>query len=87
MLWKTWQNINDLICDRRMGIQTRARIEVDELDLPADIALHARRYQATHYSVLSKTLTRYKPHCGGLVFCDVGCGMGRALLYAFGMGF
>jgi precorrin-6B methylase 2 len=67
-----------LYYERRLGLETRGRIELDELGLdPTDRTY----YEPTEWSVLGRVLPKREVRPDD-VFCDFGSGMGRVVVLA-----
>ncbi|MHC1560575.1 class I SAM-dependent methyltransferase [Actinomycetospora sp. C-140] len=74
------------VFDLRRGVDTSARVGVGDLDAVGPYASHASRYEPVDARGLRKLLADLAlPH--DAVFCDYGCGKGRALLLAHEYGF
>jgi hypothetical protein len=73
---------HDMDFDRKYGVDTARTIEVGELNVDADAARFARRYQATGVDVIRTVVgvldIDYRAH----TFVDFGSGKGRVLLVA-----
>ncbi len=71
----------DMAFDKRWGVDTASRAELDELDVDEEAAAKGQMYQPTGILPFRKALTMVRfPQPG--VFVDYGCGKGRTLLLA-----
>jgi SAM-dependent methyltransferase len=68
--------------ERKFGGATGVVIPVDRLDCGEEAQAHAEPYFPSSYLFLHEAFVDGPLDCGGQVFLDYGCGMGRALLFA-----
>lgn len=82
----TWARLYDGHFDRKYGLDTAKRHELDELELESAAADRGQMYQPTGVLAFRKILKQVKlPEPG--VFVDYGCGKGRTLALAATRGF
>ena len=85
---KLVEMLEDFYWDRELGIKTRFRLDVHEMNYLGEEILNARAYEPTPYRSLLSAFSI----CGiedfeQYQFIDYGCGAGRATLFAAKLGF
>jgi SAM-dependent methyltransferase len=75
-------SFNEIWYERKFGVATGFVIPVGRLDFNEADRLHAGPYFPSSYLFLHEALAAGPLDCRNQVFVDLGCGMGRALLFA-----
>lgn len=79
---KKWDSVLGWSFDLVNNVNTRQRVEPFEMVADPDLAIHARRYQATEVRDFKRLMSELKLNHGDYNFVDLGCGLGRLLIMA-----
>jgi hypothetical protein len=90
-IWRTvgraWITISDYIFDKRLGIDTRGYIAVDDLDVSDETRQYSEVYAPTPAKIFNSILNGLELGFTAFDLVDIGCGKGRTLIVAKPYGF
>ena len=90
-IWRTigrsWMTVSDYIVDKRLGIDTRGYIAVDDLDVSDETRQYSEVYAPTPAKIFRSILNDLELDFTAFDLVDIGCGKGRTLIVAKPYGF
>ena len=90
-IWRTigraWITVSDYIFDKRLGIDTRGYIAVDDLDVSDETRQYSEVYAPTPAKIFNSILSGLELDFTAFDLVDIGCGKGRTLIVAKPYGF